>query len=123
MLTHAAAGGAHSAGTAAGWWTTFACAVAILLVVAGIVIVCIGRPHGRGGEADADWGSGGGGGSRRPDGPRPAGGDPQWWPEFEQQFAAHVELIQQLDAQLAPAGRASPARLRPLAAARGNGLR
>ena len=105
-LTHAAGSGVHSAGTAAGWSTTFACVVGILLVVTGFVIACIGRPHGRrGGDADADSGSGGGGGSRRPDGPRPPGGDPQWWPEFERQFAAHVELIQQLEAQ--PAGNAA----------------
>src|SRR5947209_8104164 len=99
-LTHAAASGVHRAGTAAGWSTTIAGVVGIL-VVAGIVIACIGRPHGRGGETDADSGSGGGG-SRRPDGPRPTGGDPPWWPEFERQFAAHVDLIQQLEAQRVP---------------------
>ena len=90
-LIHAASGGVHSAATAADWSTVVACVLGILLVAAAVVIAYAGRPHRQGGDEDADSGSGGGGGGLRgPDGPRPAGEGPEWWPEFERQFAAYV---------------------------------
>ena len=38
----------------------------------------------------------GGGGSKRPDPPSPAdcgGAQPSWWPQFERDFAEHVERV------------------------------
>jgi hypothetical protein len=65
-----------------------------LLGVLIVLIVMVGQPptdrrHGNGGDS----GSGGGGRGPRgegPDGPPPTGHDPEWWPEFERQFAEYV---------------------------------
>jgi hypothetical protein len=48
-------------------------------------------------DDDGDEGSGGGGGSgvrggtgRGPDRPSPGGREPEWWPEFESEFAEYA---------------------------------
>ena len=51
-------------------------------------------------DEDTDPG-GGGGGPGRPrgpsSGPRGPASDPVWWPEFERQFAAHIEAARRND--------------------------
>jgi hypothetical protein len=78
----------------AGWVAWVVVGLIAVAVVAGKVWLTMAA-HGRtdGGEDSDD----GGGGLRRDDGvaPRPpqpptTGTDPEWWPEFEHQFAAHV---------------------------------
>jgi hypothetical protein len=49
------------------------------------------------GGGEADSGGGGGGSGDRPAEPPPDGDDgthPAWWPQFERQFAEHVERSQ-----------------------------
>lgn len=71
--------------------------LSILLV---LVVTCLGiwlllRTATHWGSSDDDGGdaggggTGGGGGSPSPRGPQPDG-EPDWWPEFERAFAAHV---------------------------------
>ena len=48
-----------------------------------------GGDDGGDGEESGGGPGGGGGGTPRGPGPRPDG-DPDWWPEFERSFAAHV---------------------------------
>jgi len=98
-LNLAAAGisAAHRAAVTPAWQAAVAVAGAAVLFVLGwimlIVVVMRGADGESGGEDDSGWGHGGGG-SRSPDAPRPPEGDPVWWPEFERQFAAHVERRQ-----------------------------
>jgi hypothetical protein len=92
-LVRSAASTAHGATAAATWETALAIGVAFLLMacVAAIVVLVPTCPPGH--ESDEDGGSGPGGegpGPWRPDAPRGPDGDPDWWPEFEQEFAAHV---------------------------------
>jgi hypothetical protein len=47
-----------------------------------------------GDDSDDGDGFGGGGGGRRPTPPnRPPDADPEWWPEFEREFATYVERL------------------------------
>jgi hypothetical protein len=62
-----------------------------LLVLAGIwVAVHVARHRDEPGDDDSDHDEGGGLRRPKPTGPRPDPG-PDWWPEFERQFAAYVE--------------------------------
>ena len=90
---HIAGVGVH--GVARGGPVTVAAMIGIcLLGVLIVLIVMLGRPptdrrHRNGGDS----GSGGGGRGPRgggPDVPQPSGHDPEWWPEFERQFAEYV---------------------------------
>ena len=77
--------------------TTWAWAIstmASLLAISGLILylayrLAQARRGGEGHDGEDDAGGGGGWG-RRPDRPQPRGGDPAWWPEFEQQFADHI---------------------------------
>src|SRR5947207_3124214 len=62
----------------------------LVFLAAGIwVIVYVARhPDDPGGDGDGGWG-GGGGRYPPPHSPR-TGPEPDWWPEFERQFAEHV---------------------------------
>jgi hypothetical protein len=91
---------AYHAGVAAhGGSTPGAVAVGLMLAVclAGLVIAVIALfseppPDRRdGGEGDSGPGGGGGPGGGAPDGPL-GGTDPDWWPEFERQFAEYITL-------------------------------
>jgi len=72
-------------------WPVFAfLAVCGLLLLAVLVFGGTGSGGTPGGD---DSGGGGGGSGRDPDTPRPGGGagdDPEWWPDFERQFAEYV---------------------------------
>jgi hypothetical protein len=75
-------------------WAAYAAIAAFLIAYMGAVIwFCIwSLRRWRPGDDDADEGGGGGSG-RRGDPPPPVGPpdcDPEWWPEFERQFAAYV---------------------------------
>ena len=79
-----------------GWWIPYAASGLVLLVtMCGTYYLCwaLDRRDRHNGDSDDDAG-GGGGGARRRDGPTPPRGapdtDPEWWPEFERQFAHHV---------------------------------
>jgi hypothetical protein len=94
---HTAAAVAHAAaGTGGSVITGILGSLVVLLVLCAIVLVGVifpTRPRSGGDEdSDSGWGSGGGGGRPGPSGrpPQPETG-PAWWPEFERQFAAHVE--------------------------------
>lgn len=70
--------------------------VATILVPLGIVFFVGQLPprpeHRDDGDTDSGWGRGGPGGPPGPGGgPPPPESGPVWWPEFERQFAAHVE--------------------------------
>jgi hypothetical protein len=69
--------------------------VALFLLVFAITAILVVTParheHGDGRDGDSGpEGGGGGPGGKGPDQPRPSGGDPVWWPEFERQFADYV---------------------------------
>jgi hypothetical protein len=72
-------------------WPVFAfLALCGLLLLAILVFGGVGSGGTPGGD---DSGGGGGGSVRDPDPPRPGGGvggDPDWWPDFEREFAAYV---------------------------------
>ena len=85
--------GAPSTGGIATWaWAIST--MASLFAVCGLILYFAYRlaqaRRGGDGRDGEDEGGGGGGWGRRPDRPQPRGGDPAWWPEFEQQFADHV---------------------------------
>jgi hypothetical protein len=72
------------------WITIAAWAILGLCVITVLVIGLLGR--GGGSSDDSGPGPGGGG----PDLPRPPeddprSGEPQWWPEFERQFADYLK--------------------------------
>jgi hypothetical protein len=97
-LVRSAASTAHGAATTASWETGLAIGVAFLVMacVAAIVVLVPKRPPGHDSDEGGGSGPGGGGpGPWRPVAPRRPDGDPDWWPEFEQQFAAHVSDIRQ----------------------------
>jgi hypothetical protein len=78
-----------------GWVGWAIVAFIVIAAVAGEVwLVMAARPGTDEGE-DSDDGGGGlrrddAGGAPRPPQPPAAGTDPEWWPEFESQFASHV---------------------------------
>lgn len=76
-----------------GSWVAYAVIAALMFVFLAVVLwACISivrqwEPHGD----DRDDGDGGGGQPRDPPSPPgPGNGDPDWWPEFERQFAAYA---------------------------------
>ena len=93
---HAAASVAHvPAGTHASVIAAILGCIVVLLVPCGILLfsaVVPLRPRSRDDEdPDSGWGRGGGGGPPSPSAPPQPESGPVWWPEFERQFAAHVE--------------------------------
>src|SRR4051812_45994385 len=93
-------------------------ALTVMLVtsVLGLVVAVVtlarqqGGPPGPDDGGSDDGGGGGGGGTRRhPPGPSPGcGSDPEWWPEFEREFAAHVARGEQTVPPPARAGSGGP---------------
>src|SRR4051794_16900653 len=78
-----------------------------------VVLLRLARREGESGPEDdgtGDDGGGGGGGTRRhPPSPSPGcGSDPDWWPEFEREFAAHVARGRQAALPPAHAGSGGP---------------
>jgi len=76
-----------------GGWVTYLPVLSLLALVASCVWLAVWSVRRLGGGADdSDEGETGGGGWGR--GPRPISpppdADPEWWPEFERQFAAYV---------------------------------
>jgi hypothetical protein len=95
-LVRSAASIAHGATAAATWESGLAIGFAFLVMacVAAIVVLVPSQPPGDDGDEDGGFGPGGEGpGPRPPDAPREPDSDPEWWPEFEQQFAAYVSRI------------------------------
>jgi hypothetical protein len=102
-MTHLAniqriAAAAHAAvASRTGGWSMVSALVAIVIVLAfGMLLfrVCRTLEPERRDDDDTDSGGGGGGPGRPPgpaSGPRGPETDPVWWPEFERQFAAHIE--------------------------------
>jgi len=88
----------HHTAVATDYWGVAAALVACGLAVLVCYLLAGMRPPPRRTDQDDDSGHGGGGGPGR--GPTPDG-SPGWWPEFERQFAEHVERerrSEQLDA-------------------------
>ena len=93
----------HGGAVTAGSVMTIALAVLATLVVPLAIVLlaaCLPIRPKRGDDDDthSGWGRGGPGGPPRPDGgpPQPETG-PVWWPEFERQFAAHIERARPSD--------------------------
>jgi hypothetical protein len=94
MVTVSAGQHAHDPG--AGWigWAIVAFVVAAAIVGEAWLMLVSSSRSDRGDDSD----DGGGGGVRRieagdgPKGPRPPESDsePDWWPQFEREFAAHT---------------------------------
>ncbi|HZE05659.1 MAG TPA: hypothetical protein VE127_10570, partial [Solirubrobacteraceae bacterium] len=74
------------------WVVYIAISAVLFLFLAGVVFVCVSiirdtAPR----DDDTDEGDGGGGQRRDPPSPpRPRDSDPEWWPDFEREFAAYV---------------------------------
>ena len=103
----AGAGGGSSTGSVA-----IALTIGILVVILlGTAWLVLGRfSHGTpgGDDDDASPGPGGGGWGRPPSGPCGPTSEPEWWGEFERQFAAHVQsLPKSADALPVKGGRAT----------------
>jgi hypothetical protein len=104
-------GGEPAAGSAAPW---------VVYVTAGLIFLAIAceaiyirwmierGEKGRGNSSDDDGGGGGGIGRGQdlipPKGS--PGADPEWWPEFERQFAAQVGAQSKVHAEAHPANPA-----------------
>lgn len=101
--------GAHRIGRPDAWVGYLATAL-ILSAIAGVAIYSWWAVDGRGrggGDSDDDDGGGGPGRGRGRIPPKGSpGGDPEWWPEFEGQFAEHVRARLSADADTPPAGPA-----------------
>jgi hypothetical protein len=76
-------------------WTIAIVVIGCLLPLLGVTAMAVtGLRHGRRRDQrdDEDPGQGGWGPRRPgPENPRPGGGDPAWWPEFEQKFRTYVK--------------------------------
>src|SRR5689334_5704542 len=100
MIPAIVSGALAHAGRAAGstGWISY---VASVVVLVGFVVgapcfwVWPVRRWGLGGDGFDDGDGGGGGGQGRGPTPpsRPPDTDPEWWPEFEHQFAVYVESV------------------------------
>jgi hypothetical protein len=78
-----------------GWVAWVVVGLIAVVVVAGKWWLVMAAQSRTDGEEDSDDGGGGlrrhdAGGAPRPPQPPTAGTDPEWWPEFEREFAAHV---------------------------------
>jgi hypothetical protein len=116
-LAHAAWSSAHGRSAAINWVSVIWVIVASVTITFGVVGAVAGLWRPRRGPSDDDDGDFGGGGGPGPDLPRGPEGDPAWWPEFERQFAAHVEGLcpeQPVDSSLIVTIGASDARWRPI---------
>jgi hypothetical protein len=99
--------GAHTATTSG------AVAIAVMIGLAALIaliVIIIEPPNDR---RDGDDSGPGGGGSGPhdggPDTPHPAGHDPEWWPEFDRQFAEYVALHRRELCPARPERMAQPA--------------
>ena len=106
--TQGAASVAHSATTTGrlGIAATLLVVGALFVPVAIVLLIARVAPtRPRRDEGDGDSGRGGGpGGPRRPRGDPPEpDSDPAWWPEFERQFAAHVQRHRRIEPVVASA--------------------
>ncbi len=91
LFGHGTAAVHPSSGGAASVVALCACAALVLVLLAVVAFAAVRHPpEPRDDEGDSGHGRGNGGG-RGPDPRPPRGGGPAWWPEFERQFAAHVE--------------------------------
>jgi len=86
---------AHHAAMDAASWVLLATVLALVLAALCAYLFASRWPPWASSDDDNDpgpgWGGGGGGPGR---GPAPGSG-PTWWPEFERQFATHVEGLRQ----------------------------
>jgi len=79
-----------------GWigWTVLAVFVlSVLLVEFGLLVAGFRRSDGDddpGGGGEGGTGRGGDGDAPKPPPPPSSGLEPEWWPEFEREFAAHI---------------------------------
>lgn len=88
-LTHPAWSGGRASSSPVNWVALLSVITSMVMIfLVGITVASLRRPHRRGDGDDTDFRGGSGG--RGPDAPRRPEGDPSWWPEFEQEFAAHV---------------------------------
>jgi len=83
-------------GQSVSWIGLVACAVILLAFMAGIIWLAAWSVRGSmvfgEGSGDGDDEAGGGGWGLDPTPPnRSPDTDPEWWPEFERQFAAYVK--------------------------------
>jgi hypothetical protein len=68
-----------------------------ILLLSGLIAFCaifvwLAVRHGEDGTGDSDYGDLGGGWGGGPTPPDPSpNGDPEWWSEFEREFAAYVD--------------------------------
>jgi hypothetical protein len=88
-------GSGQTSGTTPLWELAIAIAVCVLILlclVAAAVVALRGTPRSDDDE-QGDGGPGGRGPERPPPEDRGPEGDPAWWPEFERQFAAYVEVV------------------------------
>jgi hypothetical protein len=93
-LAHAGSSSAHGGPLALSWVVAISVAVASVTIIFGIAstVARLRRPRRRpSDDDDGDFRGGGGRGGPGPDVPRGPDSDPAWWPDFERQFAAHVE--------------------------------
>jgi hypothetical protein len=86
------AGGGPSTSTLA-LALTVAVLVVVLLGTAWLLLTQFSQGTPGGDDDDASPGSGGGGRGRPPNGPSGPTSEPEWWGEFERQFAAHVQSL------------------------------
>jgi hypothetical protein len=93
-VASAAIGGAAHAARSASWIAEVAAGLVVLVFACGPLYLWLILVHWHRGGGDSDDGQGDdGGGGRRRDRTPPKGSpntDPEWWPEFEREFAAHV---------------------------------
>jgi hypothetical protein len=93
-LAHGGWSSAHGRPPAINWLAVIAVTIGSVAIIFGIANTLAGlrgpRPR-PGDDDDGDSRGGGGRGGPGPDAPRGPAGDPAWWPEFERQFAAHVD--------------------------------
>ena len=78
-------------------WVIVGVVVFAVLLAAWVFRLLVDDSPGAGESDEGEDGGGRGGGGRgpkrpRPEDPEPTHGDPEWWAEFERQFAAYVEL-------------------------------
>jgi hypothetical protein len=78
--------------TGPGGWLAYVPVMSLLTVAACVWLAWWSVRRSDGGADDSDEGETGGGGSGRGPTPTcpPPDADPEWWPEFEREFAAHV---------------------------------
>ena len=93
-FAHAGWSSAHGRPLASNWVAVISATIASVAIIFGIASTLAGLRGPRPRPCDDDDGDSGGGDGRGgpgPHAPRSPAGDPAWWPEFERQFAAHVD--------------------------------